>query len=299
MDHRLRYLNGLRYFEAAARLKSYSRAAEELCVSQAAVSQKLRQLEEQLRCKLFYRKGREMQLSSEGKRLYDQVSHGFQHIVSGLNAINTEPLNGILNVNTTPSFAAKWLMPRLWRFSVEHPDIPIRVNSTVNMLSILENDADLAIGEQNLPTNNPDHYQCEVLMEEPIYPVCSPELVKNMNITQPKDLLDCWFVKGVHNHHFSWESWFNKAKVQHDDLALQWIEVSTLDMGLNAVIAGHGVCPGTDSLTKDFIERGLLVKPFNIELTPGIKSAAVYNQNSARIARITVFIEWLKREIAS
>ncbi|MEZ8043706.1 LysR family transcriptional regulator, partial [Vibrio sp. 10N.237.312.C02] len=110
MDNRLRHLSGLRYFEVAARLHSYSKAAEELFVSQAAVSQKIRQLEEQVGCKLFIRKGRVMALTHEGRTLFKHVSDGFQEVLLGLNKIQSEPIQGLLVVRSPPSFASRWLL---------------------------------------------------------------------------------------------------------------------------------------------------------------------------------------------
>lgn len=132
MDRRLQHLNCLRYFEAAARLGSYSKAGQELFVTQAAVSQKLRQLESELDCKLFTRKGRDMVLTTEGKRLHEKVSQAFGLIVEGLNSTQNEPVEGVLSVITTPSFASRWLMPRLWKFSKDYPQTLIRIRSHVD-----------------------------------------------------------------------------------------------------------------------------------------------------------------------
>ena len=99
MDNRLRYLSALHYFESAARLKSYSKAAEELCITQAAISQKLRQLEQRLSCKLFIRRGREMHLTDKGQILHQHVNDGFKNIITGLNRIQNEPVEGVLNVS--------------------------------------------------------------------------------------------------------------------------------------------------------------------------------------------------------
>ncbi|QUM80311.1 LysR family transcriptional regulator [Moritella sp. 5] len=294
MDKRLHYLSNLRYLEAAARLGSYSKAGYELCVTQAAVSQKLRQLEVELGCKLFIRKGRDMVLTAEGKRLYEKVSQAFEIITEGLNATQPEPIAGVLSVATTPSFASRWLMPRLWKFSMEYPETLIRISSSIKPKVGLAGEVDIAIGE--VGSNDDSSLVREHLFDEPVFPVCSPELANNMKLTEPKHLLDCWLIKGIRNHHFSWEEWFQKANVDINKRAFQCMEVETLDMGLNAVIAGHGVCPGTDSLAGDFIERGLLVKPFDISLLPGVEYSAVYHSGSIRKSRISVFIKWLKKE---
>ncbi|MGX9522783.1 LysR substrate-binding domain-containing protein [Vibrio mediterranei] len=295
MDKRLQYLSGLRYFEAAARLGSYSKAGQELFVTQAAVSQKLRQLEGELGCKLFIRKGRDMVLTTEGKRLYGKVSQAFELIVEGLNATQNEPIEGVLSVATTPSFASRWLMPKLWKFSKEYPETLIRINSNISPREALLGEADIAIGEIS-PESIDESLISEFLFDEPVFPVCSPELAKSMKLMHPAQITQCWLIRGFHNHHFSWEQWFKKANVKLEGEVFQWMEVETLDMGLNAVVAGHGVCPGTDSLAGDFIERGLLVKPFDISLSPGIEYSAIYHANSIRRARISVFTKWLKQE---
>ncbi|KJY93588.1 MULTISPECIES: LysR substrate-binding domain-containing protein [Vibrio] len=293
MDKRLHFLSNIRYFEAAARWESYSRAAQELCVTQAAVSQKLRQLEEALGCKLFIRQGRDMVLTGEGQRLYTKVSSAFETLIEGLNATQPEPIEGVLSVATSPSFAARWLMPRLWKFSLEYPETLIRISSAMAPKVALTSEIDVAIGEVNF---HEEGIVREMLFNEAVFPVCSPSLARDMKLTHPEQLLKCWLIKGIRSHHFSWESWFAKANVDISQRACEWMEVDTLDMGINAVIAGHGVCPGTDSLAGDFIERGLLVKPFDIELDNGIEYVASYHSNSIRKARISVFVQWLKRE---
>ncbi|OLQ85975.1 hypothetical protein BIY21_18590 [Vibrio ponticus] len=210
MDKRLRYLAALRYFEVAARYQSYSKAADELCVSQAAVSQTIRRLEEDLACKLFVRKGRHMALTAKGETLLCHVSKGFEQVLSGLNKIQNEPLEGLLKVSVPPSFASRWLLPRLWKFSLMYPGIPIRIITT-----------------------------CEAL------------------------------------------------DIQHGEV----------DVAMSAVIAGHGACLASDSITADFIERGLLVKPFDLPLSPGIQFHLFTLDESARRERINAFTTWLKNEI--
>ncbi|NAX46617.1 LysR family transcriptional regulator [Photobacterium halotolerans] len=296
MDNRLQHLSGLRYFEVAARRQSYSKAAEELYVSQAAVSQKIRQLEDALGCKLFVRQGRNMMLTTQGASLYTDVSRGFDHILSGLNRIQAEPLEGILTVNTSRSFASRWLMPRLWKFTMIHPDISIRVDATAEAPDMKYSNIDVAIRQcDNLDLGK--DIQSSLLYEEPVYPLCSPELANSMQFTRPEQLLKCWLVHWIETKQFTWEKWFRTAGVTLPKNNLQWMEVSTFDMGLNAVIAGHGACLGAVSLAGDFIERGLLVKPFDIGLVPGIRYTLHYDHTSPRMARAQAFIDWLHQEV--
>ncbi len=294
MDNRLRYLSALRYFESAARLRSYSKAAEELFVTQAAISQKLRQLEQHLGCKLFLRRGREMHLTDKGQILHKHIDDGFKHIVTGLNRIQNEPLEGVLNVSAPRSFSTRWLMPRLWKFTMEFPHVPIRVQ-TVKEIDIRHTQTDVLIwqGEENVMHLGLDQ---ETLFEEAIYPYCSPLLAQSMQFLEPEQLLGCWLID-FHSASFSWDHWFCSAGVNAKREALQWMEVSTFDMAINAVVAGHGACLATESIAADFVERGLLVKPFDIGLKPGVRFSMISDPSSSRALRTNAFKSWLIKEL--
>ncbi|UOE78831.1 LysR substrate-binding domain-containing protein [Vibrio splendidus] len=295
MDNRLRHLSGLRYFEVAARLSNYSKAAEELFVTQAAVSQKIRQLEEQLGCKLFIRKGRAMTLTHEGHTLFRHVSDGFQEVLLGLNKIQSEPIQGLLVVRSPPSFASRWLLPRLWKFSVKHPEIPIKILTGCDTPNLKHGEIDVAI-RQGEDLCVEEGLTLEMLINEPVYPFCSPELSNSLNFTSPEQLLKCWLIQ-FDSGCFPWEEWFRQANISTQSSTIQWMEVGTFDMGLTTVMAGHGVCLATDSLAGDFIERGLLVKPFNIGMTPGVQVNLCFDPSSPRKERVTAFTHWLHEEV--
>ena len=297
MDSRLRHLSGLRYFETAARLSSYSKAAEELFVSQAAVSQKIRQLEEALGCKLFIRQGREMALTEKGKTLFGQVSRGFEHILKGLNQITNEPVDGVLSVSAPPSFASRWLLPRLWKFSMLHPNIPIRVITSCDDLDLRHGNIDVAVWQGD-DMDNSEGLIKEMLLEEQIFPYCSPALANSINFTHPKQLLDCWLIH-YESKCFPWEDWFKLVDVKMKKSFIQWMEVGTFDLAMNAVIAGHGACLATECLASDYIERGLLVKPFDIGMTPGLKFHLYTDPSSPRRDRIKAFSDWMHFEVST
>ncbi|ELE7612881.1 LysR family transcriptional regulator [Vibrio vulnificus] len=294
MDNRLRYLSALRFFESASRLKSYSKAAEELHVTQAAISQKLRQLEDRLGCKLFVRRGREMHLTDKGQILQKHVNDGFKNIVTGLNRIQNEPLEGVLNVSAPRSFSTRWLMPRLWKFTMEFPHVPIRVQNAKG-IDIRHTETDVLIWQGD---DTVEHLELEkeTLFEEAIFPYCSPQLAESMKFTEPEQLLRCWLID-FNSASFNWDQWFHCANVLAKRERIQWMEVSTFDMAINAVVAGHGACLATESITADFVERGLLVKPFNIGLKPGVRISVISDPSSSRVLRINAFKEWLQREL--
>lgn len=296
MDNRLRYLSALHSFEAASRLKSYSKAAEELCVTQAAISQKLRLLEDRLGCKLFIRRGREMHLTDKGQMLQSHVTEGFNAIITGLNRIQNEPLEGVLNVSAPRSFSTRWLMPKLWKFTMAFPHVPIRVQA-VKEIDIRHSEIDVLIwqGDESVEHLNLDQ---ETLFEEDIFAYCSPQLADSMTLASPEQLLNCWLID-FHSASFSWEQWFRQANITVKRDGVQWMEVGTFDMAINAVVAGHGACLATESITADFVERGLLVKPFNIGLNPGIRYSVISDPASSRALRVNAFKSWLLKELST
>ena len=145
MDKRLKHLNALRTFESAARHKSYTKAAEELYVSQAAVSQQMRQLEQVLSIKLFIRSGRKMLLTQSGESLYVSTHQALNLLVKGLNSIQTEEVAGDLTITSTQAFCSLWLMPRLYKFSQQHPDINVRILGSNQKEDLQKKHIDLAI----------------------------------------------------------------------------------------------------------------------------------------------------------
>lgn len=296
MDKRLRHLAALRYFESAARFQSYSKAAIELCVSQAAVSQTIRRLEDDLACKLFLRKGRNMILTAKGETLQSHVSSAFDQVALGLNKIQNEPRDGLLKVSAPTSFAARWLLPRLWKFSLDYPGIPIRIISTCESLDIQHGEVDVAIWQGDKQESD-DSLHKELLLEEAIYPFCSPALADSLKLSKPEQLLSCWLIH-FENSNIQWSNWFEKASLTMDKEAIQWMEVGTFDMAMSAVIAGHGACLASDCIAADFVDRGLLIKPFNIELTPGIAFHLFTAKESPRRERIQAFSRWLHDEVS-
>ncbi len=297
MDKRLRHLASLRYFEAAARLQSYSKAGQELFVSQAAVSQTLRKLEEELGCTLFVRKGRSMVLTPRGETLYRYLSKGFESIITGLNTIQNEPIDGILKVSSPPSFASRWLLPRLWKFSADYPNIQIRIITNCDTLDLEHGEIDVAIWQGKKDVDE-SALTKDLLLEEPIFPYCSPELAKSMRFTDPQQLLNCWLIH-YGNDSFHWRHWFNSQALPMQKEAIQWMEVGTFDMAISAVLAGHGVCLASDCLTQDLVKQGALVKPFDMGMLPGLQFHLYVAQESPRRERIQLFSEWLKQEIKS
>jgi LysR family transcriptional regulator, glycine cleavage system transcriptional activator len=298
MDKRLRHIALLRCFDAAARHQSYSLAAEELSITQAAVSQQIRNLEEHLQVKLFNRQGRAMQLTKQGSTLFESVGKAFSELSLGFDRIQIEPQAGVITVTASPSFCSRWLVPRLWKFSILYPDIQVRAMASTQYEDVRHSDIDVAIRQGEMQTN---HVHQETLLLDPVFPICSPRVYKEEQLTSPEKINQCWLVEaiGVGRSGFSWKDWFKLAGVPVDPKGYNWMEVTTWEMGINAVLSGHGIFLTSGCMAQDLIESGALVKPFDIQIEPGLRFSLLYDEESPRMARIKVFTQWLKAELAA
>lgn len=298
MDKRLKYLNALRSFESAARHQSYSKAAEELFVSQAAISQQMRQLEQALSVKLFLRNGRAMQLTDSGSKLFQSTNQAFSTLIGGLNTIQAESIAGELTLTSTQAFCSLWLMPRIYKFSLQHPDITIRILASNQIENLQKKHLDLAIrfGNQNIIEQS--SLITENFGEDVVYPVCSPKLLEKQQLQSPEDLLHCKLVSLAHDKVITWGRWFEHAGVTGYEQHKNKIEVTSTDMALSAVLTGHGVALSASAMSAAYIHSKQLVIPFKIE-HPGVwKRYLVYDENSAKLERIKTFTQWLQLEMA-
>jgi LysR family glycine cleavage system transcriptional activator len=300
MDQRLKHLNALRTFESAARHKSYSQAAEELFVSQAAVSQQMRQLEQVLAVKLFVRTGRKMLLTPSGETLYGSTHQALNLLIKGLNSIQHESIAGDLTITSTQAFCSLWLMPRLYKFSQEYPDVNVRVLGSNQKEDLQKKHIDVAIrfGVEKRVSDS-DNLVLEEFGEDVVYPVCSPKLLQHMWLKSPKDLLDCTLVSLANERVVTWETWFEHAGVNGYQNVNKKMEVTSSDMALSAVLSGHGVTLAASAMFSQYIPTKQLVVPFKIKHPVIWKRYIAYDPNSAKRKRIQVFIDWVRAEMAS
>ncbi|WP_286234240.1 LysR substrate-binding domain-containing protein [Thalassotalea sediminis] len=298
MDARLKHLNALNTFVTSARLNSYSMAAEELFVSQAAVSQQIRLLEQSLGIKLFMRSGRNMLLTQQGKILYSACSKGFKEIIDGLNKVKQDSVAGDLTITSTQAFCSLWLMPRLYKFSLAHPDINIRILASNTLEDMAKKHIDVAIrfslDESRLNAGEMTIEQCGTIKA---YPVCSPKLIKSGNIKHPQDLLNCQLIYLANEGKITWQRWFEEAGVTGYEKHKMKTQVSSTDMALSAVIAGYGVTLAATELFSTHLASKQVVVPFNIQHPVQWYRFLLYDNNSSKSARINVFTQWLKAEM--
>lgn len=295
MHRRLPPLNSLRTFESAARHLSFTKASEELFVTQAAVSHQIKHLEEFLGIHLFHRKNRKLTLTEEGAEYWPQIRDIFEQLKNATDNLQSVETSGALNVNVTPTFAIEWLIPRLDQFKALYPDIDVRItaNNDDTEIDFYAENIDLAI---YFATGN---YRKEVykqrLLDEYLIPVCSPRLLDfDKPLREPMDL----------KHHTllhedstaDWERWLQKAGISGIDLSHGTIFSHTV-MVLQAAIHGQGVAIVYSVLAQQEINSGRLESPFDITLPSVYSYDFVCPEGHQNKPKVAAFRDWLQTTI--
>jgi len=209
MPRHLPPLNALKAFEAAARSESFTRAAEELCVTQGAVSHQVKSLEETLGIKLFNRERQRLVITDAGREYLGVIRDAFDRIASGTERVLQRQNAGTLTVTTSPDFAAKWLVNRLGRFAEAHPGIDLRVAANLHQVDFAREEVDIGIRHGDGNWSGLDAVR---LCTEQLFPVCSPKLMTGRNrIAKPSDLLKLPLLHLDDNK--SWSRWFEAAGI--------------------------------------------------------------------------------------
>ncbi|WKE66671.1 LysR substrate-binding domain-containing protein [Gallaecimonas kandeliae] len=299
MDKLFRNIKLLRSFECAARHHSYSQAAAELYVSQAAVSQQMRQLEAALGSALFLRQGRQMKLTPAGESLFIAVQKAFGILQKSVSDIQGQGVAS-LTITSTQAFTALWLMPRLHAFSERHPEIKVRVSASPHFEDLKGQQIDLAIrfgGQLSVPAGS--GLACEYFGEDPVYPVCSAKLAAEKRFEKPADLLDTWLVSLEKPGCFDWPSWFEAAGVSGFEEHRQWTYVNSTDMALNAVANGHGFTLAARYLCAEPLAAGQLAMPVKFPHPAKVRRYLVFDPQSPKLEQLKVFMDWLKAQLPS
>jgi LysR family glycine cleavage system transcriptional activator len=292
MPRHLPPLNALKAFEAAARSESFTRAAEELCVTQGAVSHQVKSLEETLGIKLFNRERQRLVITDAGREYLGVIRDAFDRIASGTERVLQRQNAGTLTVTTSPDFAAKWLVNRLGRFADAHPGIDLRVAANLHQVDFAREEVDIGIRHGDGNWSGLDAVR---LCTEQLFPVCSPKLMTGRNrIAKPSDLLKFPLLHLDDNK--SWSRWFEAAGIADAELPRGLI-LNRRSMLIDAAIDGQGVALALSTLAAWDLINGRIVRPFDI----GLRSKAfwiVCPKTSSTKPKIKTFREWLLAEAA-
>lgn len=293
-------LASLRFFEAASRLLSFSRAATELGVTQGAVSHQIRYLEESLGCKLFYRLPKQVKLTEQGDQFGKVVARALKNVDEGAEAIVASARSKIdVRLRAGPSFALRWLVPRLGKLYAVHPDIKLYVIGAYGYFDPVHRDFDLAIEFVQGPV---PALHAEALLEEYLTPVCSPEyLARHEFLKTPSDLAGCTLLHdgdawASASEDAEWRFWLREVGALEID-SNQGQFFSLANMAIEAALANQGIAMGRLSLVEELLAQGRLVAPFR-QLVRKIPTRywLVYPNELADTPGVRAVIEWLKQE---
>ena len=290
-------LDLLEGFEAAARHLSFTKAGEELFLTQSAVSRQIKDLEDQLGVSLFERRHRSLALTEAGQQFYAataQVLTTMRTATERLRAATGRPRP--LSVTTTTSFAALWLIPRLAGFTRTHPGIDVRITADTRVHDLERDGLDLAIRHGPAALAGPHAVR---LFGERVFPVCSPKLLKKIPLREPADLKKHCLLEyddpDVRHPWLHWKTWLEVAGIP-DLKPAGRLSFSGYEQIIPAAVAGHGVALGRTPLVKDLIAARQLVAPFTSSADPARAYFAIVSPSAANRPEVAGFVAWLKEE---
>ena len=295
---RLPSLDLLKGFEAAARLLSFTRAGDELYLSQSAVSRQIQELENQLGVRLFQRRHRALALTDAGQALYPAAAQVLATMRAVTDRLRAASGRRALSVTTTHSFASLWLIPRLAGFTREHPGVDVRITAETKVQDLERDGLDLALRHGPASLAGPNAVR---LFGEKVFPVCSPKLLKKKPLDKPSDLQHHVLLQyddpdGRHPW-LHWKTWLEVERIA-DLRPAGTLSFSGYEQIIPAAIAGHGVALGRSPLVKHLISSGDLAAPFKSSADPARAYFAILAKNAAGRPEVAAFLAWLKAEAA-
>jgi len=280
-------------FEASARQLSFTRAAEELFVTQAAVSHQIKALEEFIGIKLFMRKNRALLLTEEGQSYYLDIKDVFNNIQEATERLLARGEKGAITVSVQASFAIQWLVPRLKEFSLLHPDIDVRIKAVDQPDNLLTDDIDVAI---YYGRGDWGDVHAVKLHQEYLIPVCSPLIFSSgKKLKKIEDLANHTLLH--YSSREDWKRWFKKRGVKGIDVNHGPI-FSHSAMVVQAAIHGQGVALAHSVLAKPDIDSGRLICPFNEVLVSKNAHYIVCKEHQLDLGKISAFREWVLDTVA-
>ncbi|MGH7018040.1 MAG: transcriptional regulator GcvA [Caulobacteraceae bacterium] len=293
---RLPPLNALRAFEAAARHLNFSRAAEELTVTPGAVSQQIQNLEDFVGGALFKRTPRGLLLTDAAQTALPALREAFDRLAEAAQLLTAPAEGRRLTLTAAPSFAAKWLVPRLGRFEAAHPQVDVWLSADMDVVDFAAGEIDLAI--RYGPGSYPG-LEMVRLMNETVSPMLSPALAAERPLASPGDLA----------HHIllhdgspdadascpDWPMWLAARGVKGVDGA-RGPRFNQSSMVIEAAVGGRGVALAKRALAQDDLDAGRLVAPLEIATSVDFAYFLVHPKNKGRLPQVKAFIGWITAE---
>jgi LysR family glycine cleavage system transcriptional activator len=290
-------LSALRAFESAARLQSFSKAADELNVTPAAISHQIAALEADLGVSLFNRRNRAVELTASARVLLPGLSEAFAGIQASVRRLRSHNDTGTVNVTASPTFAGKWLVQRLHRFQERYPDVDVRISATDTIVDLSRGDFDIAI---RYGTGRYPGLIVELLLKNEVFPACSPHLLRDgPPLDTPADLLNHAL---IHDQQVdrdplapTWSMWLKAAGVS-DAAATHGLSFNNNVLALEAALAGHGVTLAYSTTAAADIAAGRLVRLFSLSLPDTFAYYVVTAPGALERPKVKAFRDWLRGE---
>lgn len=284
---RLPSLNGLRAFEVVSRHLNFRSAADELSVTQGAVAQHIRNLEAQLGVQLFLRLPRTLALTDVGISYVTNIKKAFELIANATEMVRPQPEH--VTISVTPSFAAKWLVPRLLEFTTAHPSVELRIVASRRLANFQTDGVDMAVRLGKAPfglglTSN-------VMFEQMIVAIGSPDLEKKMG--RPLRPGDVQQIPLLHDDLDFWPQYLEMLLPEQSLHTPKNIRINHTSLAIEAAIAGQGLALASLCFVTDDIAAGKLVRCFDTVLRPGTNHYVVAPRKPRHATSITVVREWL------
>src|SRR5688500_1594212 len=269
-------------FESAARHLSFTKAGEELYLTQSAVSRQIKELEDQLGVPLFQRRHRALALTEAGHQFYAAAAQALSTMRAAAERLRSQTGRKALSVTTTHSFASLWLIPRLAGFTREHPGVDVRITADIKMQDLERDGLDLALRHGPASLAGPNATR---LFGEKVFPVCSPKLLKKKPLEKPADLRNHVLLQyddpDVRHPWLHWKTWLEVERIA-DLKPAGTLSFSGYEQIIPAAAAGHGVALGRSPLVKDLMRSGELVAPFKSSADPRSEERRVGEERTDR-----------------
>src|SRR6266850_7454028 len=292
MLRRLPPLNALKAFEAAARSESFTRAAEELSVTQGAVSHQVKALEATLGIKLFNREHQQLVITEAGRDYLAVIRDALDRVAVGTERLVQRQSSGSLTISTSPDFAAKWLVHRLARFAEAHPDIDLRVSATMHHVDFAREEVDLAVRHGD---GNWAGLHVERLSGEQLFPICSPKLVDGRRLSKPADVLK--FPLLHLDTRNDWPTWLDAAGVPDAEVPHGPV-MNRASMLIDAAVDGQGIALARTTLAAWDLINGRLFRPFTEALRLSKTYWIVCPKATAMLPKVKKARDWLLAQAA-
>jgi len=296
-----RHIGTLLALEAINRHSSFTAAAQELGISQSAVSMKIARLERELSVRLVERTTRSVVLSPEGQMLVDASRNAISELNAAIAKVQTVQKHGVLTVEVLSSIASKWLIPRLGDFHEKHPGITVRVTIQDDQSEALGPDADLSI---RISSSAMAGFHSEFLTFESVFPVCSPELGRELEglalaeAARRAPLLDDRMAL-EDGSGCNWRDQFKEVQMTDPSVSDRHLVFDRTDLALQAAISGQGIAIGRTFVSLDDLERGALVCPFGVTERLKWGYYLISRSSVSDWPKVTSFKTWLEEEIGA